>query len=131
MVEKSLVLPGNPRWPDGLRDISEEAEGGGSPPSPRTMQAGSPTLYQLAHGIPRGHLVQASASCRGLCLQEASASSLMVHSKSQEHLSGAQAQPSLRHNESGEETKQDGRAVDAWQGELGYLEIGQDAGLWG
>ncbi|TKC36431.1 hypothetical protein EI555_000642, partial [Monodon monoceros] len=41
------------------------------------MQAGSPTLYQLAHGIPRGHLVQASASCRGLCLQEASASSLM------------------------------------------------------
>lgn len=37
---KVLLLPGNPRWPDGLRDIPEEAKGGAPPlPSAQCRQA--------------------------------------------------------------------------------------------
>lgn len=102
-------------------------QAGGPFPSPSTMQPGSPTLHQLAHGTPpRGHLVQTLASWQAY--RKSLPPPLMVHSMSEEHLLGAQAQPSLRHNESGKETKQDGRALELGRGSYGSLEMGPGTG---
>lgn len=101
MVEKSLLFSGNPRWLVAGRmncKISQRKLGVvGPPPAPSTMLSGSPTLHQVACGASRGHLVQGR--------QEASATSLLVNSKSKEHLFGFEAQPSVRCNERGEETE--------------------------
>lgn len=68
------------------------------------MQPGSPTLHHwLAHRAPPRSFHPGSCLLAGL--QEASATSLMVNKKSDEHLFGAQAQTSMRCSEKGEETR--------------------------
>ena len=87
------------------RDIPEEAEGGAllPTPTPNTIQPASPTLHHLVHRAPLRSSHPGPCLLEGL--QEASATSLIVNSKSDEHLFGAQAQTSVRCSERGEVAK--------------------------
>lgn len=104
LVEKSLLFPGNPRWPDGLRDIPEE------------LKVHPPLKYSAAR---LSHYTDGLWGFQRIpCLGPAkpSVTSVKLNSKSCKHRFGAQGTPSARFQESREERKQKERLVALLQG---------------
>lgn len=110
LVEKSLRLPGNPPWPDGLRDIPEEIKVHPTPPS--TVQPGS----HYTDGLWGFQMT----SCLGPLSPGGPAktfvTSVKLYSKSCKHRFRAQGTPSARFKESWEEGKQNEKLVVLLQG---------------